>query len=164
MFVDSDHAVDNQTRCVSSNFLIFVNTTLVDWHSKQQATIKTGVFGAEFVGMKTGVDTLRGLRYKLRMMDVAIDGATHIYGDNMSVIKNTSKPESTLNKKSNTVCYHTVRKSVTMGETLTTHILGAENLADLMTKVFSGSKHQYLVRNPLHDIYNNDMHPYSVCE
>ncbi len=49
--------------------------------------------------MKTGVDVLRGLRYKLRMMDVAIDGATHVYGDNMSVIKNTSKPESTINKK-----------------------------------------------------------------
>ncbi len=42
---------------------------------------------------------LRGLRYKLRMMSVAVDGATHIYGDNMSTMKNTSKPESTLNKK-----------------------------------------------------------------
>ncbi len=46
-----------------------------------------------------GVDMLRGLRYKCRMMGVAIDGATHIYGDNMSIIKNTSKPKSTLNKK-----------------------------------------------------------------
>ncbi len=32
----------------------------------------------ESVTMKTGVDTLRGLRYKLRMMGVAIDSATHI--------------------------------------------------------------------------------------
>ncbi len=46
------------------------------------------------------------------MMGVAIDGATHVYGDNMSIIKNTSKPESTLNKKSNTVCYHAVRESL----------------------------------------------------
>ncbi len=60
-----------------------------------QATIKTGVFGTELVIMKTGVDTLRGLRYKLRMMGVAINGASHVYGDNMSVIKNTSKPGST---------------------------------------------------------------------
>ncbi len=76
------------------------------------------------------------------MMGVAIDGATHVYGDNMSVIKNTSKPESTLNKKSNPVCYHTVRESAAMGETLMAHIHGAENPADLMTKVLSGSKHQ----------------------
>ncbi|KAL7448800.1 hypothetical protein ACHAXS_000172 [Conticribra weissflogii] len=29
--------------------------------------------------MKMGVDMLQGLRYKLRMMGVAIDGTTHIY-------------------------------------------------------------------------------------
>ncbi len=98
------------------------------------------------------------------MMGVAIDGATHTYGDNMSVIKNTSKPESTLNKKSNAFCHHAVRESVTMGETLTAHIPGAENPADLMTKVLSGSKHQYLVQNLLHNIYDNDMHPYPVSE
>ncbi len=94
----------------------------------------------EFVALKTGVDTLRGLKYKLMMMGIAIDGATHIYGDNMSVIKNTSMPESTLNKKSNAVCYHAVTESVAMGKTNTTHLPGAENPVDLMTKVLSGSK------------------------
>ncbi len=90
--------------------------------------------------MKTGVDTLRSLRYTLRMMGNAIDSATHFYGDNMFIIKNTFKPEFTLNKKNNAVCYHAVRESVAMGETLTAHIPGAENPADLMTKVFPGSK------------------------
>ncbi|KAL7461054.1 hypothetical protein ACHAXS_001490, partial [Conticribra weissflogii] len=51
-----------------SGFLIYINTALVDWHSKQRATIETRVSSVEFVAMKTGVDTLRGLRYKLRMM------------------------------------------------------------------------------------------------
>ncbi|KAL7466487.1 hypothetical protein ACHAXS_006779 [Conticribra weissflogii] len=68
--------------------------------------------------MKTGVDMLRGLRCKLRMMGVAIDGATHIHGDNMSVIKNTSKPKSTLNKKSKADCYHAFREFVAMGKLL----------------------------------------------
>ncbi|KAL7447683.1 hypothetical protein ACHAXS_000066, partial [Conticribra weissflogii] len=139
-FVYSNHTGDKQTKCSHSGFLIYVNTDFVDWHSKRQAKIETGVFGTELVAMKTGVDMLRGLRYKLRMMGVDIDGATHVYGDNMSIIKNTSMPESTLNKKSNKVCYHAVRESVAMGETLTAHILGAENPADLMTKVLSGSK------------------------
>ncbi len=108
MFVDSDHTGDKQTRRSNSSFLTYVNTALVDLYSKQQATIATGVFGTEFVAMKTGVDMLRGLKYKLRMMGVAIDGTTYVYGDNMSIIKNTSMPESTLNKKSNAVCYHAV--------------------------------------------------------
>ncbi len=60
MFVDSDHEGDNQTRHSRSGFLIYVNTAIVDWHSKQQATIETGVFGAEFVAMKMGVDTHSG--------------------------------------------------------------------------------------------------------
>ncbi len=44
--------------------------------------------------------------------------ATHFYGDNMSVIKNTSKPESTLKNKNNAVCYHAVKESVAMGKPL----------------------------------------------
>jgi hypothetical protein len=40
---------------------------LIIWLSKCQPTIETSVFGAEFVAMKHGIETLRGLRYKLRM-------------------------------------------------------------------------------------------------
>ena len=65
--------------------------------SKKQATIESSVFGAEFVVMKTGVEALRGIRYKLRMMGVPLTGPTYIYGDNISVIYNTSLPELTLN-------------------------------------------------------------------
>ena len=50
------------------------------------------VFGAEFVVMKHGIETLRGLRYKLRMMDVSISGPSFIYGDNMYVIHNPQRP------------------------------------------------------------------------
>ena len=55
-------------------------------HPHKQATIETSVFGAEFVAMKIGMESLRGLRYKLRMMGVGIAGPSYIYGDNMSVI------------------------------------------------------------------------------
>ena len=41
---------------------------------EEQAMIKSSVFGAEFVAMKFGIKTLHGLRYKLRMMGVPIDG------------------------------------------------------------------------------------------
>jgi hypothetical protein len=39
--------------------------------------------------MKLGVEALRGIRYKLRMMDIPVAGPTYVYGDNMSVIHNT---------------------------------------------------------------------------
>ena len=71
---------------------------LIDWLSKKQATVEKTVFGSEFFAMAHGVETLHGLCYKLRMMGVPINGPTYVYGDNMSVIFNTSQPESQLKK------------------------------------------------------------------
>ena len=88
------------TRRSYTGYFIFLNTALINWLSKKQAIIEGSVFGAEFVAMKTGVETLRGIRYKLRMMGVKLTGTTYVYGYNMSVIYNTSRPESTLGKKS----------------------------------------------------------------
>eukprot|EP00804_Cyclotella_cryptica_P003089 CCRYP_006074-RA/>CCRYP_006074-RA protein AED:0.29 eAED:0.04 QI:0/0/0/0.75/0.33/0.5/4/0/1079 len=82
MFVDSDHAGDKLTRRSRTGFMIFMNTALIDALSKKQATIETSVFGAEFVALKHGMERLRGLRYKLRMMGVSISGPSYIYGDN----------------------------------------------------------------------------------
>ena len=124
--------------------------------SKKQATIETLVFGAEFVAMKLGMESLRGLRYKLRMMGVPIFGPSLIYGDNMSVIHNTQQPESTLKKKSNSIAYHAVRESVTMGELLTGHVGKNSNLAALATKVLYGKKHQDMVLKLLYNVYDDD--------
>ena len=157
MYVDSDHAGDPKTRRSRTGFFIFVNSALVMWMSKKQPTVETSVFGAEFVALKHGVETLRGLRYKLHMMGVPISGPSHVFGDNMSVIYNTQKPESTLKKKSNQICYHAVRESVAMGETLTGHIATAENPADLATKIIpGGQKRAHLVNKLLFDLYNVD--------
>ncbi len=93
--------------------------------------------------IKTGIEALHGICYELRMMGISIDGATHIYGDSMSVINNTSKPGPVLKKKNNAVCYHTVRESVTMGESLTAHIDGDENPVDLLIKVIRSGKRSY---------------------
>jgi hypothetical protein len=51
--------------------------------------LKATTFDAEFVAMKNGMEGIRGLRYKLRMMGIPLVGAAYIYGDNMSVIHNT---------------------------------------------------------------------------
>ena len=55
---------------------------------KKQSTVETLVFDAEFVAMKQGIVTLRGLRYRLRI-GIPISGPSHLYGDNMSVVHNT---------------------------------------------------------------------------
>ena len=123
--------------------------------SNKQATVESSVFGSEFVAMKHLVEDLRGLRYKLRMMGVPLEGPTFVYGDNMSVINNSSKPESTLKKNSNSVCYHAVREAVAMGEIVVGHIRTHFNFADLLTKTLSGIVRRRLVHGILYDIYDN---------
>ena len=98
LFVDSDHAGDKTNRRSCTGYMIFTNMSMIDCHTKKQATAEEAVFGAEFVATKKGIEALRGIRYKLRMMGVEISGPTYIYGYNMSVIHNTSKPESVLKK------------------------------------------------------------------
>ena len=110
-----------------------------------------------FFAMTHGVETLCGLRYKLRMMGVLIDGPTYFYGDTMSVIFNLSQTESQLKKKSNNVCYHAVRESVAMGECITKHIPTLLNFSDLLTKVLYGQKHRNLVDGIMFDIYEYDL-------
>jgi hypothetical protein len=61
MMVDSDHAGEKKTRHSRTRFIIFCNLAPIIWLSKQQATIETSVFGAEFVAMKHCIKTLRGL-------------------------------------------------------------------------------------------------------
>ena len=63
MWVGSDHAGDKMTRQSHTGYFIFLNTALIDWLSKKQATIESSVFGADFIPTKTGVEAIRGIRY-----------------------------------------------------------------------------------------------------
>ncbi|KAL7529926.1 hypothetical protein ACHAXR_003229 [Thalassiosira sp. AJA248-18] len=46
-----------------TDFMVFINMSLIQWLSKRQPTLETSVFGAEFVAMKHGIESVRGLRY-----------------------------------------------------------------------------------------------------
>ena len=140
MFVDSDHAGDKSDRRSRTGFMIFMNMAMINCHIKKQATVEGAVFGSEFLAMKQCVEALRGIRFKLRMMGVKIDGPTYVYGDNIYVLHNTSNPKSVLKKKSNSICYHFFREAVSMRECLTTHVPTAINWADLLMEVLFGKK------------------------
>ena len=94
--------------------MIFMNMAMINWHTKNQATVEGAVLGTEFVSMKQRVEALRGIIFNMRIMGVKIDDPTYVYGDNMSVIHNTSKPEYVLKKKYNSICYHFVIGDVSM--------------------------------------------------
>jgi hypothetical protein len=151
--VDSDHAGEQITRRSRTGFFIYLNMAPIVWFSKHHPTVESSVFGAEFVAMKNDIETCRGLRYKLRMMGVALSGPTFVYGDNMSVVHNTQRPDSVLKKTSNSICYHALREPAAMGESIIGHVPSADNTADIFTKVVPvGQKRNHLIRLLLHDL------------
>ena len=153
--MDADHAGDQITRRSRTRFIMFINSAVINWYSKKQGSVEGATFGSEFMAMKTVAEVNKGLMYKLRMMGVPIDGPSYVYGDNMSVLHNTSNPESTLKKKSNSIAYHLVRESIAMDEMRTGYINTAENYADLMTKNLPrGERRENLLRGVMWDIYS----------
>ena len=152
--VDSDHAGEKANRRPQTGFLIYVNMALITWLSKKKTTIDSSIFGDDFLPMKTGTETLRGLRYKLRIMDVKLTGISYIYGDNMSVINSTKRPESNLNKKNNPILYHAMRESVAMGESINYQIPTIFNLADMLTKTLFGQKQRSMMEGVMNAVFD----------
>jgi len=91
------------------------------------------------MALKTGVELLEGLIYKLQMMGVPIEGYCHTCVDNMSVVNNTSIPESVLKKKSNSIAYHYVRSKCAEDILRITYENTKSTLADILTKVQVGA-------------------------
>jgi hypothetical protein len=154
--VDASHACDTITRRSRTGFFVWLNCSLVHWFSKKQTSVETSSFGSEFIAMKQCCEYLRGLRYKLRMMGIPVNGPCYIQGDNQSVLANTTEPGSTLKKKSQSIAYHFVREGVARDEWRTTYINTHANEADLLTKLLpSGEKRCGFVRSLLHHIFRS---------
>ena len=110
VYVDSDHAGDTVTRRSRTGFIIFLKSSPIYWSSKKQNLCETSSFGSEFCAMKQATEFVRGLRYKLKMMGIPVDGPALIFGENQSILANTTMPESTLKKKTQSIVYHFVRE------------------------------------------------------
>ena len=68
------------------------------------------------------------------MMGIPVEGPDYIKGDNQSVLANTTIPDSTLKKKSQSIAYHLVREGCARDEWRTTYVPSSENEADFFTK------------------------------
>ena len=75
------------------NFTLSNYPSPIHWHSKKQTLIETSSIGSEFMAMKHVTEYIKGLSYKLQMIEISIVGCVFILGDNQSVLKNTTSPD-----------------------------------------------------------------------
>ena len=110
MFVDADHARDEVTRRSTTGILAFLNCTPIRWYCKRQATVESSTFGSEIVAVRIAAEMIIELRYGLHALGMPILVPSYLFGDNQSVITNTTLPSSSLKKKHNAIAYHKVRE------------------------------------------------------
>ena len=96
--------------------------------------MESSIFSSEFIAMKTCMESIVALCYKLRMFGISIIGPANVLCDNQSVVSNTSMLSSILNKKHNSIAYHTTRWAVAAGVMRVGKIGTEDDLADAMTK------------------------------
>jgi hypothetical protein len=141
---DDDHAGCRVTRRSCSGIIIFIQGAQIISYSKCQNTVESAVFGSEFMALKTAVEQVEALRYKLRMMGIPVDVPANVYSDSESVFKNVAFPESTLKKKHNATCYHKAREAQAAGIIRIAWESTETNLADILTKCLAGPHLQAL--------------------
>ena len=98
-FVDTNHDSDKVTRTSQTGILIFCNISPITWFSKRQNSVETSTFRPEFTVLKHAAETVKSLRYKLKMFTVPIEGPTDMFFENEAVYKNSSITYSVVHKK-----------------------------------------------------------------
>ena len=95
--------------------------------------------------MKTALEMIEALRFKLRMFGIRVERPANFYCENEAVTKNITIPESMLKKKQHSIAYHRCWEAVAAG-TFRIAKQGAENnLADLFTKILTAGRREFLL-------------------
>jgi hypothetical protein len=117
-----------------TGILHFINNTPIDWYSKRQSTVENATYGAEFVAARIATDQIIDLRMTLRYFGVPIQGKSHLFGDNASVVMNATIPHSSLKKRHNALSFHRVREAIAAGIMYLHKINGKLNPSDVVSK------------------------------
>jgi hypothetical protein len=123
-----------------TGIILYVNKALIIWYSKRQNTVESATFGSEFIALKTAIDQIDGLRYKLCMFAIPLYGPTKVLCDNDAVVRNATHSESTLRRKHTSIAYHSCHEAQAAGYVKIGFIEGRINPADVLTKLLPGPK------------------------
>ena len=99
-FFDSSHAICLFTQKSKICMRSFANKKPITSYSKRKNCVEKSTYGSELVDGKISMDKAVKFRCNFRILGAPVKGPIILFGDNRSVIKNTSLLHSIL-KKSN---------------------------------------------------------------
>jgi hypothetical protein len=100
-----------------------------------------GIPADAVVGVQSFIDM-----HTMWMLGILLTGATSIFCDNESLVKNSTAPESTLKKHHNAIAYHgAAREAQAMGIICVAWESGNTQIGDLLTKLMPGPRLKELI-------------------
>ena len=147
-FYDANLLFDYTTGKSATGIIHLYNKTPVDWYSSKNNPVECATYSTEYTSMKIAVEQIIANRIELRYLGCHIDGPTHLFGDNKSVIDTSMYPSYRLKKRSCLLAFHRVREAIACDIVRAYHIDGKENPADILTKHRS-SREWYELMKPL---------------
>ena len=147
-YKDANLYHDMATGKAVTGIIHFLNGTPVEWFTRKQPTVETATYGSEFSAARTAIQQIAGLRLTLQYLGVNIDSTSYLFGDNESVVKSSTLPQSQLGKRHHALAYHFTREAVASKMVTFHHIPSELNVADILSKHW-GHSQVYPILKPI---------------
>ena len=156
VMVDASHAGNHVDMSSVGSYIYFLGQMPVKWYSKKLATIECATYGSELVMGRIATEAVIGMRYKCRMLGIAVAEPANVLVDNMSVVNNLQLPSSALKKKHHACAYHKCREAIAIGVARCGKIHSSCNIADMGTKPLGPHKMYHLCKEVLYGRFSDD--------
>jgi hypothetical protein len=110
------------------------------WYTRKQPTVETATYGSEFTAAKSAIQQIAGSQLTLQYLGVRIETSSYMFGDNESVVKSATLPQSQLGKRHHALAYHFTREAIAARMVVFNHIPSELNVADILSKHWGHSQ------------------------
>ncbi|WVY94393.1 hypothetical protein V8G54_033481 [Vigna mungo] len=144
-FCDADWAGDTAHRRSTAAYIIYYSSNAISWSCKKQSSVAKSSTEAEYRTIGTTADELLWLQQLLMELHCPLPKQPTIYSDNIGATHLCVNPVFHSRMKHLAIAYHFIRELVAAKKLHVLHLPSSHQLADLLTKPLSPSRHNYLM-------------------
>ncbi|PNY00673.1 retrovirus-related Pol polyprotein from transposon TNT 1-94 [Trifolium pratense] len=143
-FCDADWGGDNADRKSTGAYIVYLGSNAISWSCKKQPTVARSSTEAEYRTIGSTTTELLWLQQLLKELGIQISHTPTIFTDNIGANYLCVNPVFHTRMKHLAIDYHFVRDLVAKKELQVSHVPSSHQLADLLTKPLSRTRHEFL--------------------
>lgn len=143
-FCDADWGGDTADRKSTGAYIVYLGPNAISWSCKKQSTFARSSTEAEYRTIDSTTTKLLWLQQLLFELGIQLSQPPAIFTDNIGANYLCVNPVFHTRMKHLAIDYHFVRDLVAKKELQVSHVPSSHQLADLLTKPLSRSRHEFL--------------------